>query len=388
MSFDPLTNFYCSQKFTWLSIDLEKQQLHSCAAAKPEKIDIHWLKQNPGQLFNTPGLHQDRIDMLANKPVASCHDNCWKAENKGLASRRTVMESYKPIPSNINELTPKLLHINLGSTCNLTCSYCCKQYSSAWYRDIKENGSYFDNQDRFQLLPIDHIIDKLSHREYFESTGVNVINKEISQLGQVDEVTFSGGEPFLYNEFPDLLNSLDFTTCIKFYTGIGVDTNRLKKQINRIKNRDNLQVYVSAENCGKLYEFNRYGNSYSTFLTNLKLLTDAGFSVNFSSVISNLTVSGIVEFVNTFSNIPANFIFCNDPDFLSVNVLDDHTKEQLINILNNTKIDIRNEIISNLEVPCQETQRQQCAHYVKEFATRRNLSLDIFPTSMLQWLDI
>ena len=388
MSFDTLTNFYCSQKFTWLSVDLEKQSLYSCCSATPEKINIDWLKQNPGQLFNTPALHQDRIDMLANKPVASCYDNCWKAESNGIASRRTVMKSYNPIPSNINELTPKNLNINLGSTCNLTCSYCCKQYSSAWYRDLKENGSYFNNQDRFQLVPIDHIIAKLSHSDYFKSEGVKIISEEIAHLGPVEEVYFSGGEPFLYNEFPTLLNSFDFTTRISFYTGLGVDPKRLKKQIDQIKQRDNLQIYISAETCGKLYEFNRYGNSYEIFLTNLKLLTDAGFSIKFNSVISNLTVLGIVEFVNTFNNIPINFQFCNDPDFLAVNVIDNGTKEQLINRLNNTTISVRNEIISSLQVPCLEIQRQQCAHYVKEFATRRNLSLDVFSTSMLQWLEI
>jgi hypothetical protein len=118
------------------------------------------------------------------------------------------------------------------------------------------------------------------------------------------------------------------------------------------------------------------------------LLIDAGFSVKFQSVISNLTVLGLAEFADTFSDIPVQFLFCNDPDFLAVNVLDDNTKDQLINSLNNTEINLRDEIISNIQVPCQETQRRQCAHYIKEFATRRNLSLDIFPTGMLQWLDI
>jgi molybdenum cofactor biosynthesis enzyme MoaA len=216
-----------------------------------------------------------------------------------------------------------------------------------WYRDLKENGSYFDNQDRFQLVPIDHIVSKLSHREYFESPGVNTINKEIAQLGPIEEVEFSGGEPFLYNEFPKLLNNFDCASYISFYTGLGVDTNRLKKQINQIKQRENLQIYVSAETCGKLYEFNRYGNSYEIFLTNLKLLIDAGFSIKFNSVISNLTVLGFVDFVNRFKDIPVKFQFCNDPNFLAVNVLDDNTKKKLINILNNSEINLCNEIISN-----------------------------------------
>ena len=380
-------DFYCSQKFTWLSVDLEKRLSYSCCSAAPEKLDINWLQHNPGELFNTPGLHQDRIDMLDNQPVPSCHEACWKPESNGLASRRTVMNSHVPTHNNINEKIPEQLNITLGSTCNLTCSYCCKQYSSAWYRDLKDNGPYIDNQDRYRLAAIDHVLAKLSHGEYLESNGTKILIQEISKLDQAQEVRITGGEPFLYNEFPDLLNGLDRSGSVSFYTGLGVDTKRLQKQITRIKQRDNLQVIVSAENCGKLYEFNRYGNRYDVFLDNLKLLTDSGFAVKFNSVVSNLTVFGLVEFAETFDHVPVIYQFCNSPDFSAVNVVDDASKEKLTRVLEQSSIPMRDTIVQNMSVKPTLEQQQNCSVFVKEFARRRNLDLDIFPDTMLEWLN-
>ena len=62
------------------------------------------------------------------------------------------------------ESQPEILNIILGSDCNLTCSYCDKQYSMAWLRDIKDHGSYLDTP-RFKLTPVDLIKSKVSQKE-------------------------------------------------------------------------------------------------------------------------------------------------------------------------------------------------------------------------------
>ena len=385
--YSPQGNFYCSQKFTDLTVDLEKRLLYSCCSATPEKLDINWIKQNPGQIFNTPGLHQDRIDMLDNKPVDSCRDACWKPEQDGLHSRRTVMKGYIPIHSDVDQLSPILLDIIIGSTCNLTCSYCCKQYSSAWYRDIDNNGPYFDD-DRYNINSVDKIISKISHGEHQTMPGTIALMYEIKKLDQVEEIRVLGGEPFLYNEFPDILNNVNPQKYVSFHTGLGVNNTRLQNLINRITPRENLIVHVSAENCDEFYEFNRYGNSYNNFLDNLKLLVDTGFSVRFNSVVSNLTIFGLPKFAETFHDVPVNYQFCNSPEFLRVNVLDNTSKEHLIHVLESTQIERRDLIISNIKQPCSEESKMQCSHYLKEFASRRDLNLDIFPEHFLQWLGL
>jgi organic radical activating enzyme len=379
-------NFYCSQKFTGLSVDLEKRLLYSCCSAVPEKIDLNWLKANPGQLFNSLALQQERQDMLDNRPVASCQQVCWTPESQGLESRRTQHKTYKLTHTDTRTVEPENLNIILGSTCNLTCVYCCKQYSTAWTRDIENNGVYFDSA-RFNLVPLDKILSRISQNEHKQSEGFDIIVKELSNYKNLKEIVISGGEPFLYNGFPDLLNSLTNNENLLFYTGLGVDSRRLITQLGRINHKEKITAVVSAETCDQLYEFVRYNNTYQKFLENLKILQDH-MAVKFFSVLSNLTIHGIIDFVDRFSEHNFSYNFCNDPSYLSINVLDDHTKHRLAKLILDSNVELKDNIVESMMQPCTELQRQQLSSYLSQYAQRRNLTLDIFPLSMLQWLNL
>jgi len=377
-------NFYCSQKFTWLTVDLERRSTYSCCMGTPSKIDLTWLKNNPGKIFNTPLLLQERQDMLDNIPVSSCEAACWKPEAKGLPSRR-VLSGTNARTHTILESQPEKLNIILGSTCNLTCSYCDKQYSSSWLRDIS-NGTYLDTP-KFTLTPLDRVMLKVSQKEHQQTDGFATVLNEVKTFTNVKNICITGGEPFLYNSFPELLNNLTGSEEIMFYTGLGVDHSRLKTQLSKINNHDNLTVVVSAENIDKFYEFNRYGNTYENFTKNLNLLIEQGFKIIFGVVLSNLTIHGLVDFVNAHGD-SIDYTFCNDPTYLQINVLDSDTVDQLAKQISASDIAIKDEIIKALYVPNTRKQQENCATFLKEFARRRNLNLDIFPESMLQWLGI
>jgi pyruvate-formate lyase-activating enzyme len=384
-------NFYCSQKFTYLTVDVEKRLMYSCCAATPQKIDLNWLKSNKGQIFNTPLLQSERQLMLDNVPVTSCETNCWKPERENMVSRRVWLNTGIKTHDNIQTQSPTTLNIILGSTCNLTCSYCCKQYSSAWRQDILNNGSYLD-QERYTLSTQDQILLKISQPEHRESSGFQLIVDEVANFDLLKTVIITGGEPLLYNGLIDLLNRFRDVPEIVFYTGLGVNSNRLNEQLKKISNKENITIVISGENCGKFYEFNRYNNTWQHFLTNLNIIKSQGFKIKFSSVISNLTVFGLSEFIDYFSSSFSasdyNYNWCNDPEFLLVNVLDDDSKDQLIKQFNNKDYLIRDQLISSMNAVCTEQQRQDLSTYLFKFAHRRNLSLDIFPESMLQWLKL
>jgi organic radical activating enzyme len=379
-------SFYCSEKFTFLTVDVEKRLLYSCCSAKPEKINLTWLKENPTQLFNTSLIQSERQDMLNNIPVASCEANCWRPEKNNLTSRRIWLKKDQVTHTNVQTTSPSLLNINLGSSCNLTCSYCCKQYSSAWRQDIVTNGSYI-NHERFNVTSQDRILLKISQAEHIDTAAHQQIVDAISNFDKVKEISISGGEPFLYNSLISLLekfNNID----IQIYTGLGVNPTRFKKQLSKIKNKHNLTIVVSAENCDSFYEFNRYGNTWSQFLINLTELQNEGFSIKFSSVISNLTIFGLLDFINQFPKIESRYNWCNDPDFLGVNVLDDLSKEDLIHKISSSDIQIKEYLISSIKQSYTEEQKQNFSMYLSEFARRKNLSLAIYPASMLQWLKV
>ena len=380
-------NFYCSQKFTWLGVDLEKKITYSCCEAAPEKINMTWLKQNPGKLFNTPRILQERQSMLQNQPVDSCHTVCWHPESLNLPSRRVEMNTTERTHLNVEVTSPETLNIILGRTCNLTCSYCCKQYSSAWLKDIVDSGPYLDH-NRFIVTQQDTVISKLSQAELQNSSGFLQLFDELTKFKNLKLIYITGGEPFLYNGFPELINNITQADNICFYTGLGVNTTRLQSQLDKIKNKSNLLIFVSAENCNQLYEFNRYGITYSKFLDNLNCLLDNGFKVEFAVTLTNLTMGGLAEFHQKFKNTPMVYNFCSDPDFLAVNVLDPDSKMHLIDSIEASNISIKHKLIDRITQPCSDLQKQNLSTYLKEFSDRRKLKLDIFPKSMLQWLNL
>ena len=134
----PERDYYCSYKFKFLKIDLESKTTYNCHAAAPHPIDFDWLNNNPGQLFNTDTSINERQQMLNNQRNDSCEQNCWRAEDSGAQSPRLYQGGAKRTHDQL--IThPEIIDLTVGGDCNLTCSYCCKEFSSAWRRDIVNN---------------------------------------------------------------------------------------------------------------------------------------------------------------------------------------------------------------------------------------------------------
>lgn len=368
---------YCSQKFWWLSVEPERRQVQSCCAAYPHKIDLAWVKNNPGQLFNTPLLQQERKDMLNDIPVASCDGTCWAAERAGKSSRRLVMQSDVQTHTNVIS-SPEVLSINIGSDCNLTCVYCSKQFSTAWLRDVFHNGPYLD-EPRYDINSNDRILLSLGQKKIYETESYNLIINEIAKYTDTKEVTIHGGEPFLNNNLVDLVKN--FKQQIRIFTGLGVNTDRLERILADLP--ANVEFAVSAENIGSNYEFIRHNNSFETFERNLALLR-ANRKVRFASVLSNLTIFNFANFEKYYPDIEIEAAFCNEPDYLSINVLDDASKDV-----------VQSTVFKNYDAAIKETvrlgytkkQHSDLVIFLKEFVKRRNLDINIFPESFLNWLN-
>lgn len=377
-------NNYCSQKFWFLGVDIEKQETQSCCTATPAKVDIDWIQSHRGQLFNTSELQSERELLLADTRVPSC-DTCWKSEDAGLISRRRRTNSQRRTHTDINA-TPEVLNILIGSDCNLTCSYCCKQFSSSWVADIVNNGEYrVSDPHRYSMTQKDKVIYKLSQKDIIKSNGRSVLLDEISLLS-AETIFISGGEPFLNLDLFNLVSKLSFSKSLEIYTGLGVNTRRLINEIEKIKEIPNIMLVVSAENIGPYYEFNRYGNSYVNFLDNLEIIKKSGIPFKFAATLSNITLFGLIDFINEFEGHDITFNLCSDPNFLSINVLDDESKFKLSNSL----IAIESKIptlIESINTLCSQQQKQEAAVFIKEFASRRNLSLSIFPESFINWIN-
>lgn len=204
---------------------------------------------------------------------------------------------------------------------------------------------------------------------------------EILKYKDASCINISGGEPFLYDELPTLVNN--YTGYIKIYTGLGVNRKRLERILNLLP-LDRITIYISAENTQQFYEFNRYGNTYKTFLDNLHIIKTSGVSYKFSSVLSNLTIFGINEFLENYEEQCEELSICTEPMYLSASMLDDTSKDLILKS-NYGKFD--DVIKSTVQVDSTLEQKMNLKIYINEFSKRRNLDLGIFPTSFINWIN-
>lgn len=386
---DRSLDYYCNQKFWWLSVDLEKTQYQSCCTATPGKISLEWLEKNPTKLFNIPELVQERSDMLAGKKLGSCQ-SCWSAEQQGLPSRRLDMEGKK-ITHRSLQSSVESLNLILDTHCNMTCVYCCKHYSSSWRRDILDHGEYSVDvsSDRYTKNNKDIILQQVGQKQRSVSGLRQHMLKSIRSILETDpikDVMITGGEPFLHNDLLEILDYMPSTCEVKIYTGLGVNEKRFDNLLERIRDTENLQLVISAESTEQLYEVVRYGNSWQRFLANLESIKQRGIKFSFSCTLSNLSVIGFKRFCENFPNIPYTYQLCSDPDFLSVHVLDDHSKKTIREELNYFPSSIAEIVSQSLEVTPTAQQISNFKIYFKEFCRRRSITTDWLPTSLREFL--
>jgi organic radical activating enzyme len=385
------TNFYCSQKFWWLSVDLAKRQTLSCCSADPVSVDMAWLDQHPGQLFNSPHLQRERTMMLQNQPVASCNTACWQPESQGKTSRRMIFKSDILAETDV-QASPTELNIIVGNDCNMTCVYCCKQYSSAWLRDLSENGTYHavdTGDDRFEINNIDRILLRVSQKALDKSESTQRLLTEIRSIllaSTIRQVLITGGEPFLYLGLAELVKSIPSHVKVIIQSGLGVDSSRLARELEKLP-ATQIEVGISAETTDQLYEFVRHGNTWKQFTKNIQILRDLTIPYSFLSVVSNLTVHGLADFAQYAEDAAVRYYPCNDPDFLSISVLDANSKDQILQSVDQLPPALASMIVKSIAAEPTEPQRRNLNEYVNEFSKRRNiLPSTVLPQSLLEWM--
>lgn len=377
--------YYCSTKFTELQVYVQSRLLQNCCKAWPERIELDWLKNNPGKLFHTPTMVQDRKDMLEDKSTKACHHGCYKYEEKGLSSKRTQNEHKIYINDPYHPLIE--LQISLSNDCNLTCAYCSSDFSSAWYKDIKENGKYDingyeeKNNNWFDLWAKIKQKNRSTNTQFF-----HLLLREIELAKNIKKINILGGEPLLNNELDILLDHFTDKT-IRITSGLGVSMTRLENILKKIKNK-NVEFSISAESTGKQFEFIRYGSHWGDFLKKIEMIKNNGNNLKFGSTINNLSIFSIKDFYELMSkNYEITFNSVTDRPFLEANVLDDRSKEEFIESIDKN-INFYKKIVEVIKIPCKEEQRKNLSVFLKEFSRRRKLSLDVFPEHFLRWLEI
>lgn len=390
---DNSRSYYCSMKFKYLKIDLRRNTTCNCHAAKSHPIDFTWLKKNPGNLFNTDINVREREMMLRNERNSSCEQNCWVAEDRGAVSPR-ILQNGVTVTHTDTVTSPEIIDLTVNIDCNLTCSYCCKEYSSSWQRDLINQGDYVIHgvsDSRYTATMQDRVLNKISQHELHNLTRYQLLLNEFqSYRSTLKRIDVTGGEPLLDNYLIDTLSNLDLNPdCeIIMYTGLGLSNSRFERLITQLAQIKNLRVRVSAENIGPCLEFNRYGIDWQEFQHKIKIL-DQHVNWSFFSTITNLTIFGFKDFTEYFKDADMEINFAYQPRFMSPFVLDQTSKKIILDQIENLNPEFKQKITDSMRGEPTDDERLAIKDFLTTFTSRRpQLSVDIFPKSFLQWMEI
>jgi len=176
----------------------------------------------------------------------------------------------------------------------------------------------------------------------------NNILKELNPLFDiVEEIYFAGGEPIIMDEHYYILDKLiqlkKTDIPIVYSTNLSILRYKDKNILDIWKNFENISLGISLDGSGKRGELIRNGLKWDVFLQNLNSVRknlpkarcvigvtyQALNSFNIMETQKKLFESGLLNSVDDFI-----VYFLEDPNFLSVHILDKETKKVLSDKIN------------------------------------------------------
>lgn len=364
--------------------------MYNCHRAYPERVNLEWLEENPGRLFHTDTMLEDRRLMLDNKSCASCHHGCYKYEEQGLLSTRLIdFDGKEKVTDPKNEM--EHLGIMLSSDCNLACVYCTPELSTSWQREITEGGEYKLGENTIKNDNFSLLWSKMKQKS--RSTGskfFSLLLKEITLAKSLKKISVLGGEPLLANELVELLKIAHDNQIpeIELITGLGVSTSRLTNLLEKTKGKK-MKFSISAESTNKFFEFIRYGGDWTQFKNKIDLIRSYMHDIDFISTISNICLFDYHNFHKEFKDngqIKINAI--GEQPHLSPHVMDDLSKEKCrLHIGKISDGKQREMLYKMLDKEPSDNERKMLGSYLRQLSTRRDTNLEFLPKNFLEWCE-
>lgn len=261
-------------KWTWNTFRMQSGKSSSCHRVMP----VYVSPENFENFHNTPEVIDDRKLMLDGEwPENRGCEYCKNLEEVTGLSDRTYHNDipgltpaefqYSDIPLAV---TPKISEIYINNTCDLACVYCRPEFSSKINEEVKKYGPY-----PIGLLPI----EKTSRSKVYFDLYVDWVRQNYQKL---DSISILGGEPFLQNEFWEILDNIsqfeESDLKLQVTTNLNCKADTLKrfldKSYNLLKNKKLKKIIISCSlDCwGPQIEFIRYGLNLQRWQQNFETL--------------------------------------------------------------------------------------------------------------------
>ncbi len=270
---------------------------------------------SPCCLMTNHNINEVRTAMLDGKKPSSC-SACWKLEEKGIKSDRQYKnESYdfyadidiRQVFTNCKngQFSPQIIKLYTSNLCNSACVTCGPKFSTHW-QSVKG-------------IPIQ-----------LNSMGDSVLDG--IDFADIKMLSMLGGEPLydknIFNILQRLLDNNNTDCFISFVTNGNVKLT--KQQIDLLSKFKNLDICVSIDGIGPVYEYMRYPLKWADLEANIKQFKQFAKYVNVSYTLSNVNVLYYDETVAWFkeNDLPFNHNVVTTPRYFNINALPKEAKEQ------------------------------------------------------------
>lgn len=282
---DQFSKCMCLAKWTQLTIDLEAGTQASCHHPMKHPIEISLLHHPHLAFHNTPYKMLVKSKMLKGQRPKEC-EYCWSIEDSQESFSDRIFKSTQHWSSSrIQEiendplsadLLPSYVEVNLGRSCQMKCSYCSSDISSAWADEVKQFGPYLTSG----------LHGKLPHRDpdAYSKIGEAFLNWLPSILPTLQVLRLTGGEPIINPFFQKIINELSLNPVSHLHLAINTNLavsdfywNKFLDTLDQLKNKagvSKLSVYTSLESVGTRAEHIRWGLDYNLFQKRIEYLID------------------------------------------------------------------------------------------------------------------
>ncbi len=307
---------FCLAKWHHTTIYLQTGETHSCYHPPPHKISIEEITIDPSALHNTEQKKHERLAMLNGEKPSGCN-YCWNIESLGedYVSDRKERNSTIYTPERFQQIrygdwdqniNPQYIEISFGNECNFKCGYCHPKHSSAYHKEIRDNGPYD--------MVKNHRNDIDWFKIYEEETNPYVDAwwrwwPEVRKTLTILRIT--GGEPLLQQSTWRLLEDLEANPLpnleLNINTNFGVKPvliDRLVEKVNNLVNEKKIRdfkIFTSMDTWNEQAEYIRTGLDIDVWERNLDTyLTKTSLPITFMITFNILTVT---NFQNLLSKI-------------------------------------------------------------------------------------
>lgn len=309
---------FCLAKWFNVSIHIPTGRTHSCYHPPTHYVPLQEIEENSSALHNTEYKKQQRKMMMEGKRPPEC-SFCWQIEDSGSQLSDRAYRSKDVYSEGIIEeakllgftgdAKPRYVEVNFNQACNFRCSYCSPHLSTAWYKDIEDNGPII-LEDRWH-----NDLSWLKQKNMVPNNGPDnpyliAFWKWFPEIyPTLETFRMTGGEPLMDKNTFKIFDYVKDNPSKKLHLSItsnccppGTQWSKFMTSLNEITDKDAIEhfmLFCSLDSWGKQAEYIRNGMDFNLLYKNITdyLRNGKKHSLTFIVTFNTLSYTGWNEYI-------------------------------------------------------------------------------------------